>query len=82
MSNTQTTGTGSGGHTERKNEIIATANVNVRTGNGKGYQKVGSLAEGDILPFVAISANGWYAVEYKDAIRWVSGNYVKEVTKK
>lgn len=57
------------------NAVIATANVNIRSGNGKSYKKVGVLKKDCVLPWVATSDNNWYAVEYDNGVYWVSGEF-------
>lgn len=52
--------------------VMATANVNIRTGNGTNYDKVGMLPKGFKLPLIEQSDNGWYAVKV-----WVSGEFSK-----
>lgn len=55
--------------------------VNLRIGNGTSFAKVGQVAMGAKLPYVAMADNGWNAVVYGKQVAWVSGNYsdVKEV---
>ena len=55
--------------------IIAKANVNIRVGNGKNYDKVGTLQAGKSVPWIATSANGWHAFSYNKRVCWVSGEF-------
>lgn len=61
--------------TKKISTVVATANVNIRTGNGKSYKRVGVLQKDCSLPWVATSENKWYAVEYNNAVCWVSGEF-------
>lgn len=57
------------------NMVVATANVNIRVGNGKEYAKVGLLKKGSSLPYVATSINNWFAVKFNTQVCWVSGEF-------
>lgn len=55
--------------------VVANVNVNIRNGNGKSFSRLGAITAGTILPYVAESDNGWYAVRYKNQVAWVSGEF-------
>lgn len=57
----------------------ATGNVNVRSGPGTGYSKLGQLKRGETISYTAVSG-GWYEVEYQDGVAYVSGDYLKTVS--
>lgn len=54
--------------------VLATDNVRIRAGNGKKYGQVGSLKRGQSMVWVA-TVDGWHAVEMKDRVGWVSGDF-------
>ena len=57
-------------------EVQITINkVNVRTGNGKEYGKIGQVNKGCIYTWVATSENNWHAIVYNKQVAWVSGEY-------
>ncbi|MGQ9815388.1 MAG: SH3 domain-containing protein, partial [Candidatus Roseilinea sp.] len=55
--------------------------VNVRTGPGTGYERVGQLNLGQIVPVVAKNEDGtWWQIEFQggpDGKAWVIGQYVE-----
>ena len=53
--------------------------VNIRTGNGTGFDRITAVASGTQLPYIASAANGWHAVLTGGQVGWVSGNY-SEIT--
>lgn len=50
-------------------------NLNVRTGPGTGYDKIGLITPDDIYQIQAEEA-GWYQIDYNSQAGWVSGQYV------
>ncbi len=56
--------------------IINGIGVNVRTGPGTEYSRVGSVSTGDKLPYVGESGN-WYQVTYNGQTCYVSKDYAK-----
>jgi uncharacterized protein YgiM (DUF1202 family) len=63
-----------------KKMVLATSNVNLRTGDSTAYAKVGSIAKGTKYEWVATSTNGWYAIRYRTYIYWVSNSYTELTT--
>lgn len=61
--------------TTSEKRIVATANVNIRAGNGKGYEKLGLLKAGTSVPWIATSVDGWHAFAYNKRVCWVSGEF-------
>lgn len=57
--------------------VKAKVNVNIRSGNGKNYTKLGELKEGESCRWVATSENKWYAIEYKNGVSWVDSTYAE-----
>ena len=55
--------------------VVTASSVNVRTGNGTNYKKLGAIPNGTALEWVATAANGWLAVVYEKQVAWVSGQY-------
>lgn len=65
---------------EFKGRVIrAKANVNIRTGNGKAYPKLGVLKAWQSVPWIASSQDGWHAFKYNNAVCWVSGEFAEVV---
>ena len=51
--------------------------LNVRTGPGTGYGRVGSLTRGAEISVVD-SSNGWHKIKYGSGTAWVSGTYTSK----
>lgn len=63
-----------------KETVYALQDVNVRSGPGTSYDKVGGLKEGTAIKRVSIGTDGWDKVIYKDQLCYVSSKYlVKEM---
>ena len=64
-----------------KCEVIATgkttAGLNVRSGAGTGYKKIGYLNKGTKVEIVTKLSNGWYKIKFNSSYGYVSGDYVK-----
>ena len=64
-----------------KGEVIATgkttAGLNVRSGAGTGYKKIGHLHKGTKVEIVTKLSNGWYKIKFNSSYGYVSGDYVK-----
>ncbi len=52
--------------------------VNVRSGPGTGYARVGGLNNGSVVHVFAMS-NGWYKIWFNGAWRWILGQYTVRV---
>lgn len=57
--------------------IVTGDDVNIRTGPGTSFESVGKVNKGDKL--VPAKPEGWTAIEYGGAVRWISSQYVKGV---
>ena len=57
-------------------DMYATATVNVRSGAGTEFEKIGKLAWGTPIKVSGETGNGWYEVAYKDGLGYVSKEYV------
>ena len=49
--------------------------VNVRVGNGTGYEIIKEVPTGEVLEYIATAQNGWNAVIVGTQVGWVSGEY-------
>lgn len=73
---------------EDVNETVwAKESVNVRTGPGTSYDKIGTLSAKDEVIRTGIGSNGWSRIEYNGKIAYANGKYLttdkpKEVTYK
>lgn len=65
--------------TSKKSGLVTASVLNVRSGAGTGYAKVGSLKSGAVVNILADLGNGWYQIDsgYVSAeyIALVDGNY-------
>ena len=65
--------------TSKKSGLVTASVLNVRSGAGTGYAKVGSLKSGAVVNILADLGNGWYQIDsgYVSAeyITLVDGNY-------
>ncbi len=57
--------------------VCATDTVNIRSGAGTGYDKVGKMPSGAIADLVDDSVEGWYQVSYNGVTGYVSADYSK-----
>ncbi|EPZ59537.1 SH3 domain-containing protein [Paraclostridium sordellii] len=55
---------------------ITADRLNVRSGYGANYSKIGTLTNGSKVEIVE-SQNGWYKIKYNGGYGYVSGDYVK-----
>ena len=56
--------------------VQATANVNVRSGPGTSYAKLGMLANGDVAEKTGVSGS-WTQINYNGKTAYVSSQYLK-----
>ncbi len=56
--------------------VTATTNVNVRSGPGTGYSKLGTLAKGTTVAKLGTSGS-WTIIDYNDKQAYVSSDYLK-----
>lgn len=57
-------------------KYVNTSVLNVRTGPGIGYSKIGDLGFGDAISIIS-QTTGWYKIEYGDEYGFVSVNYIQ-----
>lgn len=66
----------SNGDSDTKTTGIITADaLNVRSGAGTGYSRLGLLYSGNSVTILG-SSNGWYKISYKNGVGYVSAEYV------
>lgn len=53
-----------------------TGDVNVRSGPGSSYTKLGVAKTGDKLTVIGITGTNWYKISYNGKTGYVAGNYV------
>ena len=70
-------GSSSGGTSTGKVSGTGGAGLNVRSGAGTGYGRIGGLGEGASVTIVGQS-NGWYQIKYGSGTGWVSSQFVKK----
>lgn len=68
-----------GGGTTTGTTMVATANVNVRTGPSTSYSIIGYLAKGETVQKTGTSGN-WTQVRYNNQTAYVSSSYLKTYT--
>lgn len=59
-----------------KTGVVSTYALNVRSGAGTNYGKIGSVSSGQTVSILG-SQNGWYKISYGGSTGWVSGQYVR-----
>ena len=70
-------GSSSGGTSTGKVSGTGGSGLNVRSGAGTGYGRIGGLAEGASVTIVGQS-NGWYKIKYGSGTGWVSSQFIKK----
>ena len=70
-------GSSSGGTSTGKVSGTGGSGLNVRSGTGTGYGRIGGLGEGASVTIVGQS-NGWYQIKYGSGTGWVSSQFVKK----
>ncbi|WP_148550128.1 N-acetylmuramoyl-L-alanine amidase [Paraclostridium bifermentans] len=59
-----------------KTGVVTATSLNVRSGYGSGYSKIGTLSNGAKVEIVE-SKNGWHKIKYNGGYGYVSGDYIK-----
>ena len=57
--------------------IVTAESLNIRSGAGATYSKIGTLSKGDKVEIVEKLQNGWYKIKYDRGCGYVSGKYIK-----
>jgi uncharacterized protein YvpB len=55
---------------------VTATNLNVRTGPGTQYSKIGMVSNGTVLNVIHKGSNGWYKISFNGKTAYVSGDYV------
>ena len=55
------------------------SNLNVRSGPGTNYARVGTLANGTVVDVYGVAANGWYKIVYGGGWRYIINQYVEKI---
>ena len=58
-------------------EVSVNSSLNVRSGPGTGYSKIGSLSNGKQVEVVAISSGNWGKINYNGKTGWICLQYAK-----
>ena len=58
-------------------KVITTGDVNLRSGPGTGFIKLGAVPKGITVSYLD-SVSGWYYVGYNGKYGWISASYAKE----
>ncbi|RHW42583.1 hypothetical protein D1B31_03030 [Neobacillus notoginsengisoli] len=59
---------------------VTASSLNVRTGPGTNFARIGGLPRGSSVQVIQKMKNGWYKISYKGKTAYVSGQYVKSST--
>ena len=68
-------GSNSGSNDTKTTGTITADALNVRSGAGTGYSRLGLLYKGNSVTILG-SSNGWYKISYKNGVGYVSAEYV------
>ena len=63
---------------EHKSAVVITGSLNVRTGPGTAYTKVGAVRRGAIVTMVAVSGS-WYKITSGSLTGFVNGDYLSPI---
>jgi uncharacterized protein YvpB len=55
---------------------VTASNLNVRTGPGTQYSKIGMVSNGTVLNVIHKGSNGWFKISFNGKTGYVSGDYV------
>ncbi|WP_419741659.1 SH3 domain-containing protein [Paraclostridium dentum] len=64
------------GETVKNTGVVTATSLNVRSGYGSSYSKIGTLSNGAKVEIVE-SKNGWHKIKYNGGYGFVSGDYIK-----
>ncbi|NHM33273.1 SH3 domain-containing protein [Neobacillus terrae] len=56
---------------------VTATNLNVRSGAGTNYSRIGSLRQGSAVQVIQKLSNGWYKISYNGKTGYVSGQYIR-----
>ena len=72
---TNTTASAAVKSSSSKKKYVNASSLNVRSGPGTSYSKVGALSEGAVVEIIS-EQNGWAKINYKDGTAYVSSKYL------
>lgn len=58
-------------------EVSVNSSLNVRSGPGTGYSKIGSLSNGKQVEVIAVSSGNWGKINYNGKTGWICLQYAK-----
>ena len=58
--------------------MYASNSVNVRSGPSTDYDRIGHLDTNDEVTVTGIASTGWYRIDYKGTVGYVSNNYLSD----
>lgn len=58
-------------------EVSVNSSLNIRSGPGTGYERIGSLHNGDTVEVTAISSGNWGKIHYEGETGWICLKYAK-----
>lgn len=64
--------------TDANETVYATRGLNVRSGPGTEYAKLGSLDYAESVKKIAIGSNGWAKIEYNGETAYAAGNFLSK----
>lgn len=64
--------------TDTNETVYATRGLNVRSGPGTEYAKLGSLDYAESVKKIAIGSNGWAKIEYNGETAYAAGNFLSK----
>ena len=57
-------------------KIVLCRKLNVRSGAGTSFAKVGNLTRGETVKIVSCDCSGWVKIEYNGGYAWISAAYI------
>ena len=57
-------------------QVHASPYLNIRSGPGTSFQRIGKAADGSYFEIINGPQNGWYQIRFRGGEGWVSGEYV------
>jgi uncharacterized protein YgiM (DUF1202 family) len=75
VSDTDPTPSGGGSTGDTKTGYVNASSLNVRTGPGTNFDRIGLLYSGDTVSITG-ETNGWYQIDYRGQVGYVSGDYI------
>ena len=60
-----------------KTGVTTATSLNVRSGAGTSFSKIGSLSKGSTVQIEETTSNGWYKIKYGTKYGYISKDYVK-----